>query len=357
MSCRCGMDESVAFLTAVAVGTTLLPVVWSVCDRHAAMLRLLPRGLPDQPPNACAVDDITFLSQVARAVSAGATAAQAVMQAPASSPAVARAQDQLRSGAPVLAALEGDSPELRTLAACLHHGVLSVGAIEHAVALARNERQLQADIDTAMALARRSALVLTSVPFALLAVASLVSASVRSSLATPPVAAAVIVGTVLNRAGSAWMSRTARSVTSAHLQTDRSLAVASAVAAHLRAGGTVVSAFERLAAHDPACAEVNVLLARGAPLRESLAPLSGPCPSLVHALLACHTDGLPVAPAVDAVIADASAARTAAVRETVAALPARGTTPLVLLVLPSFLLLAVAPLALAALRGLQIPHL
>lgn len=351
------MAEAAAVLTALGVIAALLPSVWQACDRHALLSRLSPPVARAAPSQVRHTDPLVFLSQVARSLRAGATPAQAIIGAPASSAAVASAQEMLRTGKPLLTALGADSPELRTLSACLHHGSLSVPAIEHSMELLRDESRLSSDIRTATALSRRSARILTSVPFALLGCAAVVSASVRSALLSPVVIVMVMIGTVLNRAGLAWMSASARGVTAGHSRAAGPLAVAAAIAAHLRAGGTLVSAFERLAAHHGDCAEVHTLLSAGAPLSQALAPLHGSCPVLADALLACHADGLPVAPAVDAVIADAAAVRSAAVREMVAELPARGTAPLVLLVLPSFLLLAVIPLALAVFRGLQIPRL
>lgn len=349
------MAETAALLASAGTLVGLLPLVWSACDRRAACGRFEGNDSPGIPVRQDFVDDITFLTLVARSVRAGATSAKAITDAPPPSPDVARAQSALREGAPLQQALDSGATALRTLAACVHHGVLSVDAIEHAVLLARNESQLRSDIRTALALTRRSALVLTSVPFVLLCLASLLSKSVREILVSPAAVAVVLVGTVINRAGLAWMSATARSVSTEHMRQDRLLSVASAIAAHLRAGGNMVSAFERLSPHDHGCAVVSSLLAQGESLRVSLDPLGPDLEPLVHVLTACHADGLPVAPAVDGLIDSVSAGRAAAVREMVAQLPARGTTPLVLLVLPSFLLLAVAPLALAVVHGLRFP--
>ena len=183
------------------------------------------------------------------------------------------------------------------------------------------------------------------------------SNSVRGGLGTPSVLMAVVVGAAANRAGFRWMATAARAVTAEHARFERPLRIASDLAAHMRAGGTTTTAFEHLSAHDPACARIRVQLMNGAPLADALSPLRDIGPRLVDAIVSAHSDGLPLAPAIDTVIADMTNLRDAAVREMIAELPARVTTPLVLLVLPSFLLLAVAPLALAALRGLSLPRL
>ena len=349
------MAEAAALAAAIAIAAALLPVVWFACDRHAAVGRLAARDSPDPESPIDFVDDIAFLMQVTRSVRAGATAAQAIVDASPPSRGVAAAQATLRKGAPLQKVLAGETPVFRTLLSCLHHGVLSVGALEHAIGLAQGEARLQSDIRTALALARRSARVLTLIPFALLALTALLSGAVRTVLLSPFVIVVVLVGAALNRAGYAWLSATARSVSTAHSTHDRLLDVASGVASHLRAGGTLASAFERLSVHDEGCATVCGRLASGESLRMSLTSLGPDLDSLSRALVACTSDGLPVAPAVDEVINDAIVRRSAEVGELIAALPARGTTPLVLLVLPSFLLLAVVPLAIAVLRGLQIP--
>lgn len=350
------MPELVGLLVATAICAAVLPFSWDVCDRRAASGRLAGPAA-DHIPAGDYVDGPAFLAQVARNVRAGAGAAQAIMSARPCSPEVERAQQELRNGAPLGAALAVAAPETRTLVVCLHHGVLSVQALDHAMALDRQQQAHHADVRAALALARRSAVILTSVPFGLLATAALLSGSVRSALAAPVVAGAVLAGTVLNRAGFAWMSSVSRAVMRGHAQDDEALMIASGVSAHLRAGGTVVSAFGALSSHSAGCGAVASALASGAPFRTALEPLRRVCPDVVDTLVSCTVDGLPVAPALDTLIADTMAARTAAVRESVAELPARGTAPLVLLVLPSFLLVAVAPLALAALRGMSLPRI
>jgi len=349
--------ETVFVAAVCGVLVLLLPALWSACDGRAARVRLLPVS---PGPHAAAVhttDGTVFLRQVARAVQAGAGTVQAIVSAPASSSAVAAAQQMLRSGAPLGTALRSDDPDLRTLATCIHHGTVSVPAVEHALESMRRERELSAGIRAGSAAARRSARVLTSVPFVLLALGAAASASVRSVLGTPAVMLAVVVGAGLNRAGLAWMTSTANGIAAAHESSARPGRIAAAVAAHLRAGGTLVSAFDRLSAWDHDCAQVSTRLAAGDPLPHALAPLSSAVPALVDALVSGTADGLPLVPAVDTVVRDLAAARAAIADEQLAELPVRGTAPLVLLVLPSFLLLSVAPIALDALRGLSTPPL
>ena len=350
------MTESVLVLVPAAVFVLLHPAVRDLCDRHAVRDRLnpAPHAAPRRRDDA---DPVEFLQSVARAVRAGATAAQAVISAPAPSVAAALSQEMLREGAPLLHALQSGGPEMHTVAACVHHGTISATAIDHAVTLRRQERALDDEIRVATALSRRSAAMLTGLPFLLLCTGAAVSSSVRSTLQSPAVLLTIAAGAALNRAGHHWMSRTRRSV---HAAVDASavpMRILAGMAAHLHAGGTVLSAFERLAAHDTACAQVSLLLARGVPLTDALGPLMPVAPSLARVIIAGATDGLPLAPAVDTIVQDILTERAALARERTAELPARSTAPLVLLVLPSFLLLAVAPTALAAFRGLSAPRL
>lgn len=96
---------------------------------------------------------------------------------------------------------------------------------------------------------------------------------------------------------------------------------------------------------------------RGARFADALPVLShhlGPAlDAFVDGLAAADRDGLPLAPVLERLAADARAARRRRLDTTARQLPVRLALPLVLCTLPSFVLLAVVPLLLAALSSLR----
>lgn len=84
-------------------------------------------------------------------------------------------------------------------------------------------------------------------------------------------------------------------------------------------------------------------------LRHSLGPMASP---LVDSFAAAERYGLPLAPVVERLAAEARHQRRRRGEMLARQLPVRMAAPLVLCTLPSFVLLAVAPLLLAALSSL-----
>lgn len=351
------MTDPVILPVALAVLAVVLPGVWRACDHRAATARFDSAAEEPAAPVTTHADLDSFLRAVSRAARAGATAAGSVLAAPACSAAVSLAQEQLRAGAPFRRVLDPADTALRTVALCTHHGTVSADAVEHAVSVNAQEQSIRAEAHAAAAAARRSAHVLTLLPFGILMLGSAVSGPVRSALATPSALVAIAAGVVLNRAGRSWITRTTARMAAGLSSMDSALWVSSGIAAHLRAGGTLVSAVEQMSAWEPACAAAARGLAAGMPLADALGALDAAAPGLARGLVNGSNDGLPLAPVADAHVKSVLDARSAAARERVAELPVRNTAPLVLLVLPSFLLLAVTPVAIAALRGLSSPRL
>ena len=85
-------------------------------------------------------------------------------------------------------------------------------------------------------------------------------------------------------------------------------------------------------------------------LSEELGPALDP---LVDGLAAADRDGLPLAPVLERLAADARAHRRRRLDTLARQLPVRMAVPLVVCILPSFVLLAVVPLLLAALASLH----
>ncbi len=98
-------------------------------------------------------------------------------------------------------------------------------------------------------------------------------------------------------------------------------------------------------------------IARGARFADALPMLAdelGPAlDPLVDGLSAADRDGLPLAPVLERLAADARAHRRRQLDTLARQLPVRLAVPLVLCTLPSFVLLAIVPLLLAALSSLR----
>ncbi len=335
---------------------SIAPFLWETCDRRATHTRLGVHGSPvTKRPLRADADLVSFLSSVARAVRAGESGAGAVISAPATCREVAQVQQLLLSGSTVADATAGDHPHLRVLRACTHAGTLSVVALDRAVADERFRVQAQRDVDVAAAQAGRSMRVLTFLPFVFLLLLAGISPNVRSHLMSPLVAAAVCVGVVLNIIGRRWVHALISRAVSVSPDQGLHTTIASTIALHLCAGGSVTDAFGALASIHPVCARVNSLLHDGHLISESLVPLEEVAPTVVRCILDAHRDGLPVNESMMRIADDLRASSFAHIQSRIAEVAVRSTTPLVLCTLPSFLLIGIAPLALAALAGLSAP--
>ena len=100
------------------------------------------------------------------------------------------------------------------------------------------------------------------------------------------------------------------------------------------------------------------LISAGAPLEEALLPLATTHPisgkNLGHTIVEAERDGLPILDTVMRLATDHRIERRRQIDTRIRQLPTRLSIPLVLCVLPSFLLLSVAPLVLASLSQLSV---
>ena len=130
----------------------------------------------------------------------------------------------------------------------------------------------------------------------------------------------------------------------------------------IRAGCSPTQAVRELVARAPqalrpAFAAVDLSLHRGRSLADALGSLgdhAGPVGrDVARAIANADRDGLPLAPALDRLAADARTARRRLGEAAARRLPVRLTFPLVTCTLPSFVLLAIAPAVLGALSTLR----
>lgn len=325
------------------------PLVWRACDSRLVRARLGPAGTPS--PHVPVTDVPGFLDSVARSVRAGEGDVAAVLAAPSCSRAVAGLQSTLRHGTSLRDAADVRSPEVLLLRSCLHHGVLSADALEHAARSERRCAATAAETHAAVSAALHSMRVLTRLPFVLLAAALLVSNRVRSGIIAPLPLLSVGAGCAATAVGAAWLRRlvgdgSAGAATPAE-QLCRS------VAAHLRAGGTVESAVEMASPLHPAVASAFARLASGLTFTDAMNELTAVCPELASVLVAAQRDGRPLVAAVTEIADDIAARSAADTRAGIARLPVRATVPLVGCILPAFVLVAMVPVGIAALGQIR----
>lgn len=346
------MGDVLLVLVWTALTVIIVPNLWLLCDRHLARTRTTPRAVEPVTTRNMEVSGVEALVAVARAVRAGSESTAAVISAPTCA-GLAGTQELLASGMQLTGALDTGTTEADVLLSCLHHGQFSPGAVEHAVQDLLREADFRRETRAALAGARASTRMLTFLPFGFLAVALLFSPDVREGAASPGGIVVLTVGVLLNRAGARWMERSADLALRAGDAHTALTSTATFVAHHVHAGGDVSSAFALLARRQPDLAEAAALMDRGAPLRAALQPVARSMPGLAHAILTAQHDGLPLEPQLMEVAREALHRRVQEVRAALSRLPARTTLPLVACVLPSFVLVALVPLVLAASGG---PH-
>jgi pilus assembly protein TadC len=93
----------------------------------------------------------------------------------------------------------------------------------------------------------------------------------------------------------------------------------------------------------------------GLPLEDAVRPIAVAGPGVARTIVQAHHDGLPLAPALRRLAAEMRTRRRDELLAAIRAIPARATVPLVLCVLPSFVLTAVVPLGLASFGAVRTP--
>ena len=270
----------------------------------------------------------------------------------------------LKSGENALAiareSVEAHSNEaqcLSLLESAMVHGNFVPSALDHASSVLRDRAACSAELAVAASQSQLSARLLSTLPFVLLLGAMLINSQFRSSLLSPIVLCPLFLGLILNRIGWRWISTLiSRAV---RYEPDIIGQLTEHLCVSLRTGLSMTQSCERWRTLSPTGNSVADLISAGAPLEEALLPLATADPisgkHLGHTIVEAERDGLPV---LDTVMRLATDHRAQLRRQTdtrIQQLPTRLTIPLVLCVLPSFLLLSVAPLVLANLSQLSLP--
>ena len=249
-----------------------------------------------------------------------------------------------------------DAQCISLLQSAMVHGNFVPSALDHASSVLRDHAACNAELAVAASQAQLSARLLSALPFLLLGGAILVSSQFRSSLWSPIVLCPLLVGVVLNRIGWRWI--TSLITRAVHDQPDDIGQLTEHLCVSLRTGLSMTLACERWRSVSPLGSSVADLISAGAPLEEALLPLANLHPitgkNLGHTIVEAERDGLPILDTVLRLAADHRNERRRQLDTRIRQLPTRLSIPLVLCVLPSFLLLSVAPLVLASLSQLSI---
>ena len=252
-----------------------------------------------------------------------------------------------------------DSNDARCLSlieSAMVHGNFVPSALDHASSVLRDRAACNAELAVAASQAQLSARLLSALPFVLLGGAILVSSQFRSSLWSPIVLFPLFLGFALNRIGWRWITsliaRAVRDEPNDIGQLTEHLCVS------LRTGLSMTHACERWCTVSSIGVSVADLIKTGAPLEEALLPLAVAHPvtgrNLGHTIVEAERDGLPILDTVMRLATDHRSERRRQIDTRIRQLPTRLSIPLVLCVLPSFLLLSVAPLVLASLSQLSV---
>ena len=252
--------------------------------------------------------------------------------------------------------LSDDAQCLSLLESAMVHGSFIPSALDHASSVLRDRAACRAELTVAASQVQLSARLLSALPFLLLAGAFFISPQFRSSLWSPIVLCPLFFGLTLNRIGWRWISslisRAVRDEPDSIGELTEHLCVS------LRTGLSMTHACERWRTVSPTGNSVADLISAGTPLEEALLPLaetqgiSGK--NLGHTIVEAERDGLPILDTVTRLATDHRIERRRQIDTRIRQLPTRLSIPLVLCVLPSFLLLSVAPLVLASLGQLTI---
>jgi tight adherence protein B len=249
-----------------------------------------------------------------------------------------------------------DAQCLSLLESAMVHGNFVPSALDHASSVLRDRAACSAELAVAASQAQLSARLLSMLPFVLLGGAILVSSQFRSSLWSPIVLCPLFLGFILNRVGWRWISSLiSRAV---HDEPDDIGQLTEHLCVSLRTGLSMTHACERWRTVSPTGNAVADLISAGSPLEEALLPLATTHPisgkNLGHTIVEAERDGLPILDTVMRLATDHRIERRRQIDTHIRQLPTRLSIPLVLCVLPSFLLLSVAPLVLASLSQLSV---
>lgn len=241
-----------------------------------------------------------------------------------------------------------------------------VDGLRRAATVVRSRDDVRRRRRSSAAQAVLSARVMTALPPVVLLGALAFSPGVRSGVTEFPMIMVIALGAALDVIGWRWMRSVAgreTGRTAARHGADREDALALLVellAVGVRSGSAAVETIRLLAAVGPPVLRTSLtrvceVVDRGERLDTALAELGTDRRSrrLATLLVDCSRDGSPLAPALDHLADDLRSEARRLHHTAIGELPVRLTPPLVLCTLPAVVLIAIAPVAVAALRAVR----
>lgn len=299
-----------------------------------------PARATEQAHNTGALDAATC-EALARATRAGLTARQAIEETRVHPDA---APEDLLQLHPLLGAAYVD-------------GNFDPAALDTVAAIIRDRVACARDTDVAIAQASLSVRVLTLLPIGGLVVFALISSRFRSILLSPGMFSVVAIGLVLNQLGRKWMRSLVMRVT--RPERDSITSLMDHLCVSLRAGYTLPIACERLGSTGECGRSIGSNLAAGEPLDRALQPLEqhfdAEGRTFADLVIAAHRDGQPLLATIDRLADESRATRRRDTDIRIRELPGKLAAPLVMFVLPSFMLLSIAPLVFISIGRLAGP--
>ncbi len=231
------------------------------------------------------------------------------------------------------------------------------GALQAAAAVLRRREALLLELLVHTAHARITARFLTALPFVVVAVGAVSSGSFRGTLTTGPVVIALVLGLVLALAGWSWMRRlTALAVAGDDAEGLADLSFSLFVSLH--AGLTLVESCLQWRHVNPTGSRIADGLDAQQPLRAALEPLGDMFGAhgraMMRTLCDAASSGLPLVDTAHRVHDELQRAREAQTAMRVQQLSTKLSVPVVLCSLPSFVLVALMPLAVTGLSTMSV---
>lgn len=338
------------------------------------MSALVVRGRRRPPPVEAEV--VALVDHLVAALRAGSTVHAALDTVPVArlgglAPALRGVRARADAGVPLRDAIETlvlvhPLPAVRLLVAALRLGLDTGGALtaslEAVATRVRDDLALAAELRALAAPARASAIVIGVAPGAFtLLVAAVDPAAAAASIRTGVGVACVALGLALDALGVAWIRRLVTVPDPRGVDAELPEAV-DLLALSVGSGLTVTAAVRAVA---PGCpGDVGRALRRtvlradaGERLADDLAALADhlgePARPVCRALVAALDDGAPIGRALERIADDARRHRRARALESARRVPVLLLFPLVVCILPAFVLLTVVPLVSSALVSMS----
>lgn len=228
-------------------------------------------------------------------------------------------------------------------------------ALDLAAETLRSSRQLATQSLAASAQARTTMRLLTVMPVLVFIVGLFASSTLRDFVQRPAVIGLLLFGLFLNLMAYQWMTRLVRSVSHHHELTGLQELLTSA-AISVRSGASLQQALQEWEPLNPVGHSVTLRLSEGASIAHALSPLTdsfGETGTMVRQLIvdSAHS-GTPLADLFSRLLDDVHSESLRQTTIAIQQLSTKLTLPLVFCVLPSFLLLALMPIAIVSIGSL-----